>query len=149
MFPQWINNLKFPEPELQEGLFVFKVSLGEAWRRIVIDAENSLDQLALCIIGAFEFDGDHLYQFLLPQKNGTTLAVECPAIDSADLTTDEFAIGHLTLEVGQSMRFEYDFGADWQFTVKLEKIKPPNADISLPMIVDSFGEAPSEYDDEW
>ena len=149
IFPQWINNLKFPEPEFREGIYYFKVSLGRPWRRIAIAADNSLDELAGCIIDAFDFDGDHLYEFRLPQPDGTILTAAHPHIQDADLQTDECAIGHLTLAEGQSMPFLYDFGASWQFTVKLEKIKRSDPEITRPIIVESHGEAPTEYDDEW
>ena len=150
IFPQWINNLKFPEPEFREGTYYFKVSLGRPWRRIAISAENSLDELADCIIGAFDFDGDHLYEFRLPQPDGTILTAAHPHIQDADLQTDECAIGHLTLVEGQSMPFLYDFGASWQFTVKLEQVKPSDPEITHPVIVESHGEAPAEYDEnEW
>jgi hypothetical protein len=149
IFPQWINNLKFPEPEFRDGIYYFKVSLGRPWRRIAIAAENSLEELADCIIRAFDFDGDHLYEFQLPQPDGTILTAAHPNIQDADLQTDEFAIGHLTLVEGQSIPFVYDFGANWKFTVKLEEVKPPDPEITRPIIVESHGEAPAEYDDEW
>lgn len=48
------------------------------------------------------------------------------------------------------MQFRYDFGADWRFDVQLEKIEPEATKISKPMIVESRGKAPAEYefDDE-
>ncbi len=149
IFPQWVNNLKFPEPEFRDGIYYFKVSLGKPWRRIAIAADCSLDELAQCIISAFDFDGDHLYTFRIPQADGTTLSVEHSYVRDADLHTDEIAVGYLDLEIGQSMPFVYDFGANWVFTVKLEQVKPPDPEISLPIIVESHGKAPAEYDDEW
>ncbi|MFV1968622.1 MAG: hypothetical protein ACC628_24645, partial [Pirellulaceae bacterium] len=62
-FPQWVNNLKIAEPEFRDGAYYFKVSLGGPWRRIAIPAKSDLDDLAGCIIRAFDFDGDHLYGF--------------------------------------------------------------------------------------
>ena len=150
-FPQWINNLKFAEPEFRDGIYYFKVSLGTPWRRIAISAESSLDELAKCIIGAFDFDGDHLYAFQFIERDGQKLTVEHPRVGDAELHTDEIAIGCLPLQVGESMPFQYDFGADWRFKVKLENIAPADPDKSLPIIVESHGEAPAEYDsdDEW
>ena len=45
-FPEWINNLEFAEPEVRDGVFHFKVSLGKPWRRIAIPAKSDLDELA-------------------------------------------------------------------------------------------------------
>ena len=46
------------------------------------------------------------------------------------------------------MPFLYDFGADWQFTVTLEKVKPPDSKITQPIVVKSHGKAPKGYDDD-
>ncbi len=150
-FPQWVNNLKIVEPEFREGVYYFKVSLGKPWRRIAIPATSDLDDLAGCIIRAFEFDGDHLYGFRFVARDGRQVRVEHPVIDDAELHTDELAIGELPLSERQSMEFQYDFGADWRFDVQLEKIEPEETKISKPTIVESHGEAPPEYefDDEW
>ena len=150
-FPQWINNLKFAEPEFRDGIYYFKVSLGTPWRRIAISAESSLDELAECIIDAFDFDGDHLYAFQFVERDGQQLSVEDPRLGDAELHTDEIAVGYLPLQEGESMLFQYDFGADWRFKVKLEKIAPADPEKSLPIFVESHGEAPAEYgsDDEW
>ena len=110
-----------------------------------------MDELAECIIGAFDFDGDHLYAFQFAERDGQKLTVEHPRVGDAELHTDEIAVGYLPLQEGESMPFQYDFGADWRFKVKLEKITPTDPEVSLPCIVESHGEAPAEYDseDEW
>jgi len=99
------------------------------------------------------------------KSNASVTPVECPGTIVADFEAlmDFVASGvrsngkyHLLpmarlneLEEGQSIPFVYDFGASWQFTVKLEKIKPPDPEITRPIIVESRGEAPKEYDNEW
>jgi hypothetical protein len=150
-FPAWVNNLQFAEPELRHGVFHFKVSLGEPWRRIAIPAKSDLDELAECIIGAFDFEGDHLYGFEFVARDGRRVRVEHPYIDDAEMRTDEMAIGELPLAERQSMQFQYDFGADWRFDVRLEKIEPESAEMGEAVVVESHGEAPPEYefDDEW
>ena len=116
-----------------------------------IPAQSDLDDLAECIIHAFDFDGDHLYGFQLVARDGHQLRVEHPEINDADMHTDEVAIGELPLNERQSMQFQYDFGANWRFEVQLEKIEPEATKFSKPTIVESRGEAPAEYecDDEW
>lgn len=150
-FPQWINNLKLPEPEFRDGVYYFKVSLGRPWRRIAIPAKSDLDELAACIIRAFDFDGDHLYDFEFVTRDGRQARVGHPYMDDPETHTDEIAIGELPLSERQSMQFRYDFGANWRFAVQLEKIEPEGAKMSKPIIVESRGEAPAEYesDDEW
>ena len=98
-FPQWVNNLTIAEPEFRDGTYYFKVSLGKPWRRIAIPAKSDLDDLAECIIRAFDFDGDHLYGFRFVARDGHQLRVEHPEIDDAEVRTDELAIGELPLNL--------------------------------------------------
>ena len=150
-FPQWVNNLKIALPEFRDGVYYFKVSLGKLWRRIAIPAKSDLDELADCIIRAFDFDGDHLYAFQLVARDGRQIRVEHPYVDDAETHTDELVIGELPLNERQSMQFRYDFGADWRFEVQLEKVEPEAAKIAKATLVESRGQAPAEYesDDEW
>jgi len=148
-FPQWVNSLREPEHAFREGVFYFKVSLWkDVWRRIAIPSDFNFDALANCIIEAFEFDGDHLYNFELVCPDGRTIYVVHPAMDEGEMWTDELAIGDLPLAVGQSMVFLYDFGAEWRFDVKLERIEPHSPEKIDPEIVQSHGDAPPEYEFE-
>ncbi len=146
-FPEWRNNLAFPEPEQRDGVFVFKAKLGSVWRRIAIPAECNLEDLARAILHAFKFDGDHLYDFRFPDRDGSQVQVVCPYIDDAEAWTDDYSIGCLPLAEGQSMEFEYDYGTGWRFDVKLEKVAPPNRRTKKPRLVASQGKPPKEYCD--
>ncbi len=150
-FPEWSNSLKLPQQEFRDGAYYFKVSLGTPWRRIAIPAGSCLDELAECIIGAFDFEGDHLYGFHYVSRDGRRIRIEHPYIEDTEMHTDEITIGELPLQERQSMEFQYDFGADWRFDVRLEKVEPKVAELSDATIVESQGEAPAEYeyDDEW
>lgn len=148
-FPQWVNNLRLPGAEFRDGVYYFKVSLGEPWRRIAIPAKADLEDLARCIIEAFDFDGDHLYCFRYPARDGHLLDVGHPYLEEAEATSDEIAIGELPLSERQVIEFQYDFGADWRFDVQLEKIDNAAATIDEPTIVERHGKAPKEYDDRW
>ena len=114
-FPEWRNNLAFPEPEPRDGVFVFKAKWGSVWRRIAIPADCDLEALAWAIIREFKFDGDHLYDFTFPDRDGSVLRVDCPHIEDGEAWTDEYAIGRLPLAEGQSMVFNYDYGARLAF----------------------------------
>jgi hypothetical protein len=62
-FLDWRETLTLPETLMRGGLHVFKVSLGKAWRRIAIPGEITLEALSEAILGAFDFDNDHLHLF--------------------------------------------------------------------------------------
>lgn len=147
-FPQWRDNLTLPEPEFRDGVYYFRASLGRVWRRIASPATCDLDDLALAIVRAFEFGGDHLYNFQLVGRDGRRFRVECSYCDGAEILTDEMTIGELPLSERESMTFQYDYGADWRFDVKLEKVDAPKAKWNKPKVVASHGEAPPEYPPE-
>jgi hypothetical protein len=151
-FPEWRNDLVLPEPERREGIFVFRVSLGEIWRQIAISSEDTLDSLASAILDAVRFDNDHLYEFTYRNRFGLTETITCPECDS-ERFTDEVLIGDLPLQPGESMIFHFDFGDDWRFAVTLERIVPPDAkkEQKLPRVLAKHGKAPRQYEswNEW
>ena len=149
-FPQWQNNLVVHQEQSPEGIFVFKVSLGKCWRKIAIASNLDLDYLASIILDAFDFDCDHLYQFICQQRTGATLNINHPYLEEAPVT-DEFTVGQLSLPIGGKMIFLFDFVDNWEFELTLEEIQPPNKKMKKPKIIASHGEAPEQYPDwdEW
>jgi len=57
----------------------------------------------------------------------------------------DIEIGTISLEPGQTMGLKYDFGDNWRFAVKLERIEPPSAKIEAPKILEKHGESPEQY----
>ncbi len=143
-FPAWKHNLVLPPSELREGVFIFRVSLGKVWRLIAIAAESTLDALVGCILSAFEFEDDHLYQFTYRDEFGSTVKASDPRC-SAGPYTDEVLIGELPVAVGQTIDLLYDFGDNWQFDVKLESVEPARASPKSPIVLEKHGKAPEQY----
>ena len=145
-FPLWQENLRLPEQEPREGTFVFRVSLGKVWRLIAMPADKTLDDLVHVILHSVEFDNDHLHEFSYRNRQGARVSVHHPAMDEPPYT-DEVSIGTLPLEPGQTMELTYDFGDNWRFTVKLDRIDPPDPKLKAPRILESHGKAPRQYQD--
>ena len=143
-FPDWQRNLVLPERAFQDGVYVFKVSLGRVWRRIAIPATLDLDVLAYAILGAYDFDSDHLYEFTYRNRFGAWESVKHPYMDEGPWT-DETRVGDVPLRVGQTMTYLFDFGDDWRFDVTLERVDPVDASMSGPQVLESRGEAPEQY----
>jgi pRiA4b ORF-3-like protein len=143
-FPEWRENLKFPQLEPREGTFVFRVSLGKVWRLIAMPAKATLDDLVDKILSSVDFDSDHLYEFRYRDRLGTAATAGHPAMDEGPWA-DQIPIGTLPLEPGRTMTLIYDFGDNWKFTVKLERIEPPGAKIKAPRLLESHGKAPKQY----
>jgi hypothetical protein len=148
-FPEWCDNLALPEIAPTSGTFVFRVSLGKrVWREIAMPADRTLDDLAGWILHAFDFDYDHLYDFEFTNRIGATVCAVDPRGDGA-VFADEVEMATLPLTPGQSMKFHYDFGDNWMFEVRLDRIEPV-ARIKKPRILAKHGKAPEQYPDaEW
>jgi hypothetical protein len=43
------------------------------------------------------------------------------------------------------MQFHFDFGDNWRFDIKLERIEPPGAELKAPAILEEHGKPPEQY----
>ncbi|HEX8200821.1 MAG TPA: hypothetical protein VF590_10055, partial [Isosphaeraceae bacterium] len=145
-FPEWRANLIPPGTAFRAGVFVFRVALGRVWRRIAIPAGNSLEDLAHAILRSVDFGNDHLYEFRYRDRFGRAAEAHHPYMDEPPWAGD-VRIGDLPLEPGQAMTLVYDFGDNWEFAVRLDHIKPPDARVKAPKLLESHGTAPSQYGD--
>ena len=152
LFPEWRNNLATREKPSHDGKYLLKVSLGEVWRRIAMAGSMDLDSLCGAILNAYDFDFDHLYAFYYKDKLGVPHEASASEMDDTPDTAD-VKIREMDLEPGDSFRFLYDFGDNWEFDIKLERIEPVDASLKQPKVIESHGEAPDQYpnweEDEW
>jgi len=146
-FPEWKNNLIMKEPEFKEGLYIFEISIGSVWRRISISSDQELEVLSDAILEAFDFDDDHMYQFTYTNRKGIIVEVVSPEFGEPPLTTD-VRVGDLDLSPGDSFYYLYDFGDQWEFTLVLEDIKTNHKKKSKPTLLESYGEAPDQYEND-
>lgn len=154
-FPQWQKGLLISDAEesFQEGTHVFKVSLGGCWRRIAISADSDFDTFAYAILSSVDFDVDHLYSFMYRDHSGMEAEINHPYIREGELT-NEVQIGDLNLYPGQMMTFLFDFGDEWEFNIKFERLDTEmKIKIDEPVLLEEEGEAPVQYEswdeEEW
>jgi len=130
------------------GVFIFKISLHKAWRKIAIHHSATLYDLANVILQAFNFDNDHLHTFSFLDTSGQKRKYQHPACSYADYFSDEIILSELPLSIKGSMKFIFDFGDWWEFNILLEKVdsnyKINNAKAEL---LDGKGEPPEQYQD--
>jgi hypothetical protein len=107
-------------------------------------AEFTRDELLGLILHSMEFDSDHLYEFRYIDRLGAESPANSPMMDEGPYA-DEIKIGTLPLDLGQVMKLTYDFGDNWQFTVKLERIEATNSKAKKPRLLESHGEPPEQY----
>lgn len=143
-FPAWQHNLTFPDQGFQAGVFIFKVSLGNIWRRIAIPAELTLDVLSSSILNAYQFDHDHLDRFTYTNRFGVSKQIHHPYMEEPP-RTDEVKVGDLPIAPGTTIEYLFDFGDCWEFEVTLERIDPEDLTLSQPKLLEQHGRSPQQY----
>jgi hypothetical protein len=143
--PAWKNTLPQPETAvIEEGVYIFKVTLGKAYRKFAVPADTLLDDLAGDILSAFNFDNDHLYEFIYKNRYGVTERIAHPSCDD-EYCTDEYAVGELPLKQGMEFTFHFDFGDDWMFQILVEEPVLKDRDYSETTVIERHGKAPKQY----
>ena len=132
----------------RSGVFIFKISLHKAWRKVAIHHRATLESLADVILQSFNFDNDHLHSFRFLDTNGQKREYEHPACIDADYSSDDITLFELPLGIKGSMQFIFDFGDWWEFNVLLEKIDSDYKINSTGVeLLDGKGEPPEQYPD--
>jgi hypothetical protein len=149
-FPQWKQSLQRPEAEYRDGEHTLKLSWGKVWRRLVAPADTTLDDLACAVLDEFKFDHDHLYQFEFRDVSGKQVTAVGPMLDDGQFFSDEFRLGDLPIAEGDAITMRYDFGANWEFDIKLEQISEKPSRRAGPKVIKRSGARPKQYDfDDW
>ena len=152
----------FPENKLEKvvsmvklqsvvvGTYTFKVSMSKkVWRRIAISSKSTLEDLHYAILDAYGFDEDnHLYSFFMDGKKYSNYRYNSPN-DEEGPFVDEAKIGKIELYIGQRVLYLFDYGDSWQFSVVLEGIRDEGALVIKPVVIESLGEAPIQYNEDY
>jgi hypothetical protein len=142
-FPKWKNNFTAPKAPFRDGTHIFKVSLGSVWRRIAIQAKQSLGVLASAILNSVDFDHDHLYEFSYRNRFGVAESIYHDYMDEPPFAS-EVMVGEVPLKIGQAMTFLFDFGDNWEFDVLLEKVDPDRT-VKVVEVIETHGKPPEQY----
>lgn len=111
------------------------------WRRVLLPAFATLDELHRVIQALFGWDGDHLHAFEVGRKQYSDPYFE---LEEAG---DEFGlrvVAAFTPPV-RSVTYTYDFGAGWRHEIRLEKVIERRPGQSYPVCVSFRGDSPVEY----
>jgi Plasmid pRiA4b ORF-3-like protein len=150
--PNLSQTLELGVPEFNPNIFVFKISVGKAWRRLAIPGIWNLEGVASVILEAFEFeDVNHLYAFNLISSSGCPVSVVHEYAEFGIAKAYQVRVGDLPLMPGMRIDFNFDFGDDWHFDLLLESIVPlDEATMRNPEVkqIGSRGKAPQQYSDQ-
>ncbi|WP_168354558.1 DUF3843 family protein [Palleniella muris] len=126
---------------------LLNVSKPPVWRRILIPADYTFDQLHLAIQEVMGWENAHLYQFKDKIYDGTFkigtlqeddfLGVNENIIDSGKTKIKDYI--H---EKRKKLKYTYDFGDDWHHDVELEETR--NENLLFPLCLAGKGACPPE-----
>lgn len=148
-FPDLRSWLRPPSVHFCEGRYVFKITLrghDQLMRRMVFDADCSLDWVAQEILEEFKFECDHAYHFSYRDKMGRSCRILTPECEEG-ISAAEIGVGDMDVKVGTDIEFLFDFGQRWRFNLRLEKILPPETKAEPCVILEGVGEPPPQYPD--
>lgn len=131
-------------------LKVYPLGLGrEIYRVIEICGRDTLDDLCMAILEAFDFYHEHLYEFCMDCKMYSDSSYQYQPMEEDDLSTD-IALDDLHLTEKQKFMLHYDFGDDWQFIITVQKASETKG-YTKPKIVKRKGsvEQYPDWDDEF
>jgi hypothetical protein len=132
----------------------FRAKLGTGlWRDFDIDGSDTLEDLAVAILTAFEFECDHSYGFYSKLKGNKSDSDEIYELfaDMEGGSCNERAKGvqdTIIREVfspKKRMLFLFDYGDNWSFLLTCTGTVKPETGVQYPHIRGGKGDAPEQY----
>ncbi|WP_166790554.1 plasmid pRiA4b ORF-3 family protein [Cryobacterium tagatosivorans] len=99
------------------------------WRRLSLPSHLTLDRLHDVLQSAFGWTNSHLHQFTLtgdPHGEETVGILTPFDVEEGDegVLESELRFDHFLASTGDTLRYTYDFGDDWEHTLTLEAAEP-------------------------
>lgn len=149
LFPDGSLNNALPrnQKRTQEGAYTFRVTFNQGvWRLIQIPGTCTMHELHHAILKAYEFHDDaHLYSFFMDRKKWSNHCIASPDDDFGHPDASKLRIDSIGLHIGQRFLYLFDYGDEWTFTVKVEKIDEKDTTHFTPQLIASQGAGPVQY----
>jgi hypothetical protein len=119
---------------------------------LAIPETFTLYGLAEAITDSFNFYFDHAFGFYNNIKKWTssTEGYELFADigeESKFEGVEQTKANEVFDEVGKKWLFLFDYGDEWHFVVELKKVEPAKEGERYPLVVESVGDAPPQYEE--
>jgi hypothetical protein len=113
------------------------------WRRIELSSRTTLKQLHRILQIAMGWSDYHLHVFVV---NGQRYGIPDPEFDEPGEVLAEGRVRLAeVLPVPQArMLYTYDFGDNWQHSIQLESLHPPEASVAYPRVLAGARSCPPE-----
>lgn|GEM_PF-881748 len=134
----------------KQMVFRFKIYLKEIkpmiWRRIEIRSEATFWDLASAIMDVMGWQGYHLFAFEIKRPGSRLIQYIGNPNDDFDevLPAWEIRLDEFFKEKGDKCDFVYDFGDNWEHTVRLEGIYPVEKNTDYPRCLGGKRACPPE-----
>jgi hypothetical protein len=136
-------------PEKKAGpIYQLKVTLLDTsppvWRRLLIPANATLEELHLAIQGLFSWENYHMHQFITKDRTYYShpefgLNEHMPVKDET-----QTLISSILKKERDTVVYMYDFGDSWEHKIALEKIEERQPRKVYPACIDGKRMAPPE-----
>lgn len=140
------------KPGIRYTLKVYPKGMGrEIYRVIEIAGNKTLTDLCWAIMGSFDFDMDHLYEYIMDDRRNSWNRYLCTYMEDEDYPSTDIVLNRIGLFPGKKFYLHYDFGDDWYFAINVRKIEETEGTIST-RIIKQAGELeqyPDYSDEEW
>jgi hypothetical protein len=136
----------------KRDIYTFRVSLKpKIFRELEIFRSKTLYDLAASIVDAFDFDLDHAFGFydkLTGNYVDSSVRYELFADigESKGPGVRRVRIDDAFQQVGAKMKFLFDYGDEWHFSVEVIGENERKPGVKYPRIVKTTGKAPLQYD---
>ncbi len=112
------------------------------WRRVQVANNTTLSKLHKIIQVAMGWWDSHLHQFII---HGENFGIPDPDFDFMEVTSERGTklSGVISSEKDKFI-YEYDFGDSWEHVILVEKILPPDPNISYPICLKGKRTCPPE-----
>jgi len=150
-----------PRPELRKSprrepvRYRVIVDLNDAepriWRALELRSDMSLDLVHAVLQGAFDWTDSHLYRFSLgagdsfaPQNQLYLCPFDVEDGEVEGIPVQEVRLDQTLQEPGDTLHYVYDYGDNWDLTLRLEAVLPLGPDALPARCVDGQRAAPPE-----
>jgi hypothetical protein len=109
-------------------------------RQVEVPSDLTLAGLHEVIQVLFDWDGDHLYEFVVGRRR----YADPGYLDACE--DDEVSLAEVAGRAGKVIGYTYDLGACWEHRIVVDAVEPARADAGCARCVGGVGPYPAEYD---
>jgi Plasmid pRiA4b ORF-3-like protein len=111
-------------------------------RQVEVPSDLTLAGLHEVIQVLFDWDGDHLYEFVVGRRR----YADPGYLDACE--DDDVPLAEVAGRAGKVITYTYDLGACWEHRIVVDAVEPARAGTRYPRCVAGVGPYPAEYDDD-